>query len=346
MESFNLLKYWRSSSSTINAAAAAEEASSTTTTIITAVNSDEDSSSDDEGPFFDLEFAVPGEENRELDCNAQSKIEQDCDSDDSDDSDGENVRDFEFALSSGSNSTGGDQSDPSDDLFFKGKLVSIDTSPPTITNIADQHPKSLFLQKSATRLRILMLKLKKSKCNENPNGSSAAPQPPANKFFTVKFKVDEVPIISLFTRDSNKSQKQIDKEITPATDSTTSDEKRLIQKYLNKVKPLYVQVSKRYADKLKFSGQLKDLPEKGQKRVYKHLGKSRSAVAASPPLVIAPARRCDDSLMDQQDGIQGAILHCKRSFNSSRDWSPPASVLARSVSDPSPVPPLEAPAKP
>lgn len=62
----------------------------------------------------------------------------------------------------------------------------------------------------------------------------------------------------------------------------------------------------------------------GLRVVCKHLGKSRSAssaaVAAAPVsgATVKQGRRRDDSLLEQQDGIQSAILHCKRSFNLSR----------------------------
>ncbi|PPR96966.1 hypothetical protein GOBAR_AA23698 [Gossypium barbadense] len=176
-------------------------------------------------------------------------------------------------------------------------------------------------------------------------------------------------------RDNSKSQKQ------QSSEDSVSDEKKftkdVMQKYLKKVKPLYVRVSRRYGEKLKFSGQLSlgslkpaatppstaaqkpvsgkaTTVEKGQveaeggknlkqvnipaglRVVCKHLGKSRSAssaVAASPPAPTLSKRR-DDSLLQQQDGIQSAILHCKRSFNGCQDSSE-SSVLPRSVSDPS-----------
>ncbi|EPS60089.1 hypothetical protein M569_14715, partial [Genlisea aurea] len=45
------------------------------------------------------------------------------------------------------------------------------------------------------------------------------------------------------------------------------------------------------------------------------LGKSRTTSAT---MTGAPAiRRRDDSLLEQNDGIQGAILYCKKSYNSS-----------------------------
>ncbi|MBA0778298.1 hypothetical protein Gotri_006175 [Gossypium trilobum] len=72
--------------------------------------------------------------------------------------------------------------------------------------------------------------------------------------FTVKFKVEEVPIMFLFSKDNGKSQKQ------QSSDDSISDEKRfskyVMQRYLKQVKPLYVKVSRRYGEKLRFSGHL------------------------------------------------------------------------------------------
>jgi len=50
-----------------------------------------------------------------------------------------------------------------------------------------------------------------------------------------------------------------------------------------------------------------------------NLRKSKSNVVHSAvlPNKIASKRR-DDSLLEQENGIQSAILHCKRSFNASR----------------------------
>ena len=50
----------------------------------------------------------------------------------------------------------------------------------------------------------------------------------------------------------------------------------------------------------------------------KHLGKSDSAVIHSMVRDTTSSKKRDDSLLQQQDGIQSAILHCKRSFNSSK----------------------------
>ncbi|MBA0839589.1 hypothetical protein Goarm_005298, partial [Gossypium armourianum] len=70
----------------------------------------------------------------------------------------------------------------------------------------------------------------------------------------MKFKVEEVPIMFLFSKDNGKSQKQ------QSSDDSISDENRfskyVMQRYLKQVKPLYVKVSRRYGEKLRFSGHL------------------------------------------------------------------------------------------
>ncbi|XAR70242.1 hypothetical protein NMG60_11027030 [Bertholletia excelsa] len=425
MEAFSLLKYWRAAGGGGGEATtdAGGYARAGATTIVTAVGqhsteTDEDDG-DDDGPFFDLEFTVPDEEEGDEQEKREDSDFANCvdvggdetgDNDNvvvSDESDGENEGEFKFALSSGSS---GDRTDPnialspSDDLFFKGRLVPIETSSIDF-NGGEPNAKSQFsLLKSATKFRVLMLKFKRSKTNaaekaENGSASTTPKQqqkqeePPKekkqqnqtqSKLFTVKFKVEEVPIMSLFTRDSssrassanNKSQKQQSSEESAPDEKKFS--KEVMQRYLKMVKPLYIRVSKRYGEKLGFSGQLsvggtKDGPlppstaaetttkgdseqmnataeaqpavssvkglkpgniPAGLRVVCKHLGKSRSASSAAPtPGPSIQSQRRDDSLLQQQDGIQGAILHCKRSFNSSRDSE--SSLLSRSVSDPS-----------
>ncbi|GLT90827.1 hypothetical protein SLE2022_087440 [Rubroshorea leprosula] len=407
MEAFSLLKYWRGGGGlrVVRGGGGGGDgvgggggnpgiASGTTTTIVTALSThqavDTDEDDNDDGPFFDLELAVPDDDDddedeaeEETEGNEKAERENAGEEEESgSESDGE---EFNFTLSSDSSNDLTDPNlelSPSDDLFFKGRLVpiepnsSIDSKPP-------QFPVSLL--KSATKFRVFLLRLKKSKLNagektgetngsprkqeENNNGNNNS------KFFSVKFKVEEVPIVSLFTRDNSKCQKQHN------TEESGSDEKKfskdVMQKYLKKVKPLYVRVSRRYVEKLRFSGQLslnslkptapsstaaqksssakstaeKEKPEaevgenntnvKSHKQgniparlrvVCKHLGKSRSAssAVAAVPSPLSSQRR-DDSLLQQEDGIQSAILHCKRSFNASRDSE--ASMLARSVRD-------------
>ncbi|KAH7841443.1 hypothetical protein Vadar_029932 [Vaccinium darrowii] len=115
--------------------------------------------------------------------------------------------------------------------------------------------------------------------------------------------------------------------------------KVVIQKYLKLINPFYYsRASKRYTDQTDeiskttpFSSPRKQVQQQGIRVgtvAGNHLGKSRSTSSA---VRAAPARR-DDSLLLQDDGIQSAILHCKRSYNSSSGFY----VLSRSArSEPS-----------
>lgn len=296
---------------------------------------------------------------------------------------------------------------PSEELLFRGNLVSVEPTGIILNDSEENSRFPVFLLKSATKFRVLLLKLKKSKSvngalenaekmdkfEANGHGYSFIQEGQvkqstlSGKFLTVMCKAEEVrmPLVSLFTRDNSSKRKhggKCTKNNPEYSDSTAASEdkkltKEVMQKYIKMVKPLYVRVSKRYVERLNFSGQLNfsagaskrggaiSLPaEKGEettkaassggcvntrpkqasinnnlqaglKVVRKHLGKSRSASAiVTPPQPgrTASSRR-DDSLLQIHDGIQGAILHCKKSFNATRDVE--SSVLSRSVSDPS-----------
>ncbi|XP_047165252.1 probable membrane-associated kinase regulator 2 isoform X1 [Vigna umbellata] len=384
MEAFTLLKYWRGGGALgLPPSSDTPSRAAPTTTILTAVEnenateSDEDNDNDDDGPFFDLEFTVPDEDANE-NTNGNNTREDGEDEDEEEDinieeSDGE--REFKFTLSPSSN----DRSDPnlslspSEDLFFKGKLLHVD--PSSFSSEPNSKPQfTASLLKSATKFRVFMLGLKKPKPTDKDKDSNAttnnnvsdSANPEAHKdkkHFTVKFKVEEVPIVSLFTsKGNNKTQKHASNEQPPPSEEKRFS-KEVVQKYFKMVKPLYVRVSRRYADKLTLNSAAKSpLPtptaepepvvaaatetnlkttqtqklSAGLSVVCKQLGKSRSAssaVAAAPPPFVSSKRR-DDSLLQQQDGIQGAILHCKRSFNASRAECE-SSQLPRSVSHPS-----------
>ncbi|GAB4834489.1 hypothetical protein Ancab_032745 [Ancistrocladus abbreviatus] len=444
MEAFSLLKYWKGGGggNAGELSSTTRSCGSTTTTIVTAVSNpdtdtdDDDDESDGDGPFFDLEFTVPGEEVEGAEGEGEKSVKtenaggevvqllqevveveenDDVESNATTDGDREELK---FTLSSGSSSCERTADlnislSPSDDLFFKGRLLPVDPASEVMNSRASSQ-RAVSLLKSATKLRVLMSGLKKSKLqqpslqkqinqseenqqqpqekkqNQNQNDNSRS-----SKSFTAKFKIEGVPIVSLFTRDnssrasnvedsSNKQptqtqqqQQQQQKQSGEEESASSSHSKDGMQKYLKKVKPLYIRVSKRYGDRLRFSGQLSlssaskttaafakgeaeaaELKEEaaaaaevgngggdgrsqnhkqgnlavGFRVMSKHLGKSKSAssVVHSMPM---QSRRRDDSLLQQQDGIQSAILHCKRSFNGSREAE--SSVLSRSSSDPS-----------
>ncbi|XP_010554949.1 PREDICTED: probable membrane-associated kinase regulator 2, partial [Tarenaya hassleriana] len=389
-----------------------EPAGTTTATIVTSASeTDPEDDADDEGSFFDLELALPEEDGETEGIHEVSDDAEDPSGGEGDeertggDSDGTDGGGDEIKLMFSSCSSGeGRATDqdlafsPSDDLVFKGRLVAVD--PPASTAAAEHNTSakapaaqlSASLLKSATRFRVFMQGLKKSKASHakpekseaNPGSGdggkqkspppSPSPPPQQKNTLTVKLKLEEVPIISLFTRDNSSrhsssstssSSSSSSSKKQNGNESVVSDEKRFVtmNKYLKKVKPLYIRVSRRYGEKLRLSGHLSfgsgapakatEAPAKSRKQtgsininipaglkvVKKHLGKSRSSSSASPPSVTATAAatataeksgRRDDSLQQQQDGIQSAILHCKRSLKSSRDGESPG--LPRSAS--------------
>ncbi|EOY23371.1 Uncharacterized protein TCM_015288 isoform 1 [Theobroma cacao] len=235
------------------------------------------------------------------------------------------------------------------DHFSKRKIMPIEPSSKPQSPIA--------LLKSAPKFRVFTLKKSKSMANANTYRaektefigiSMETPKREnqgSSKHLKVTFKIEESPNLPIFTRENSLRKTKGKTEDSLSDDSSKRLSKDLIQKYLNIIKPLYVKVSKRnsQSDKTKALGDLSisspaaspatvySLKEKqgnhstGVRGVCKHLGKSRSASAAASPI-----SRRDDSLVLQHDGIQSAILHCKRSFNSSGAES---SWLSRCTSD-------------
>ncbi|CAN4077640.1 unnamed protein product [Withania somnifera] len=418
MEAFTLLKYWRGGGGATGVFSADGAGTHPHSAVLTSSSShssdsDNDNTGDgdgDDGPFLTWKVQVEGNERCKISSMKEEEDEEEGNGSDLDES--ENEAEVKFTLSS-SSSTSVEGPDPNvslsppDELFFKGSLVPIEPSSLLLTASEANSKFSSSLLKSATKFRVLMLKLKKQKSNttektEKTDGDGVVSATPMlqvkqvsenekaetqnrtqSNFLTVKFNVEEVAIKSLFTRDysskgnnnssSSRTQKRnLEEACSTNAANSPSDEKKfykdVMQKYLKKVKPLYIRVSKRYGEKLKFSGQLSltgnaatkagpppppstaakaeavtDVPpttEKNQKQgniqtglriVRKHLGKSRSASSAVVAAAPVASNRRDDSLLQQQDAIQGAILHCKRSFNSSRDSE--SSILSRSASD-------------
>ncbi|XVF09968.1 hypothetical protein REPUB_Repub07fG0143300 [Reevesia pubescens] len=237
------------------------------------------------------------------------------------------------------------------DHFSKRKIIPIEPSSKPQSPIA--------LLKSAPKFRVFSLKKSKSVANtgnayiadetefigismETPKHEKQG----SSKHFKVKFKIEESPNPPMFTRENIMRKTKGKTDDSLSDDSSKRLPKDLIQKYLNVIKPLYVKVSKKnsQSDKTKVSGDLSmsspvaspatvySTKEKqgnlstGVRGVCKQLGKSRSASAAA---AASPINRRDDSLLLQHDGIQSAILHCKRSLNSSRE----SSWLSRCTSD-------------
>lgn len=60
-------------------------------------------------------------------------------------------------------------------------------------------------------------------------------------------------VVSLFSRDAGAKQIKSSKEEAAASAEERKFAKEVVLKYLNKIRPLYVRVSKRYGDKLRFT---------------------------------------------------------------------------------------------
>ena len=230
MEAFSLLNYWKNSGGAVTFLPHSSESSSSslcrysagesigTTTIVTSVTETEDEEADendDEGPFFDLEFALPAEE-EDTDGGVGREGDSDC-------TDG--GCEFKFTLSSCSG--GEDRVDPDslDDVFFKETIVE-EVEPPTSSEQQTCSVKapaaqlSASILKTATKLRVFMLGMKKSKLiqakseanfgsedldkqTHPPPPLSLSPESQQKSTVTVNLKVEEVPIISLFSRENS-----------------------------------------------------------------------------------------------------------------------------------------------
>lgn len=221
----------------------------------------------------------------------------------------------------------------SSDVLSKRKILPIE---PTSSS-KPQTPIALL--KSAPKLRVSIFNKSKSmaatlRAEKTGTTASTSKQEKreTNKFFTVKFKVEEISNLSMFTRACSLRKPKNTTEGSSSSSLPKRLSKDVIQKYLKLIKQSYFKVSKTKNGKMGFSGQLTEasptsspatLPVRspmkernssgGFRVMNRHLGKSKSASAT----VSSPARR-DDSLLLQHDGIQSAILHCKKSFNSSR----------------------------
>jgi len=171
-------------------------------------------------------------------------------------------------------------------------------------------PKSDSPIRTARKLRMLMLRLKRSKSDsistttsQTPNHNQHNDNNSKNKnVLRVKFNA-EVSIVSLLSRATSNSKVNTEQQAHESCNDERMNKRESVQKYLKMMK----RVSKRQqaAEAAAMTAAIKRL----------NLRKSKSAVVV--PNNMASKRR-DDSLLQQEDGIQSAILHCKRSFNASR----------------------------
>ncbi|KAL8544146.1 hypothetical protein ACS0TY_004614 [Phlomoides rotata] len=299
-----VFKFWR------NAAAGAEVSSEGDDARAAAFATDEEET-DDEDSLFDLAFRSP-------DRNAINERDE------------ASKKEFQFIES------------PRDVLQSRN-------------NFSNSKPLSpVTILRSAPKFKVFMLGFKKpSKC-EKTESAAELKASPLNKLsksskleqsnrFSLKCRVTATPV---FARDNSLRSKMLKESAEFEISSEVVSSERSVPKYLKLINPFYTKASNKAksADSSTPSSSPVIAPVNLSPRKYsessrvgsfkivtRNLGKSRSAsaaVGAAPPSI----RRRDDSLLEQHDGIQGAILHCKKSFNSS---SQEYSQLFRAASDPS-----------
>ncbi|KAK3007206.1 hypothetical protein RJ639_015915 [Escallonia herrerae] len=324
MEVFSVLKFWR------NAGSGTDHTSGedlTNTSVTTSNDSrdramETDEETEEEDSFFDLVLTAPDNDFKQHTSRSVDVSFLDIDEDHHYNNNNLSKR---VGQTNYSNSVA---SSPNDVLHKKNSK----TYPP------------ISLLRSPPNFRVLMLGFKKSKVEKIETSSffMATPKHESSRF-SVKCKVEEVQISSLFARDNSlRSQLQREGfEVRIKDEPSKRFSKDVVLKYLNLIKPFYVKGPRRSGEKARFSEAVtvtpmaspatataysprKNVEEKQGSRVAvfrevcRQLGKSRSAssagrVAPTPSTV----RRRDDTILEQQDGIQSAILHCKRSYSSS-----------------------------
>ncbi|KAH0686770.1 hypothetical protein KY284_017323 [Solanum tuberosum] len=141
---------------------------------------------------------------------------------------------------------------------------------------------------------------------------------------------------STVTQKIQTQKFKVEERESSINDSSKQFARADMGKYLKLMKPLYSRASKRFTEKNQLSSsssvQALSSPrisseEKHGNRVAvleavsKRLGKSRSTASSFAGASISLMNRRDDSLLEQNDGIQSAILHCKRSYSSARKAS-------------------------
>ncbi|KAG2700570.1 hypothetical protein I3760_06G004800 [Carya illinoinensis] len=329
MEALNFIKFWRTTTTT------------TTTTInpVTTiafpnhpVEKVDELEEEDEDSFFDLEITVYDSDGK--------KDKTDADPETNNHKENKTIRESAERHRNPAKKVGFNFLEPTlslspNDSISRRKILPIEPSSKPQSPIA--------LLKSSPRFQVLMFKRPKSESmptskTEKTKSKSFSMDTQKQKkqesktFFTVKLGVDETPSSSPFKRANSlrKAESKLQDHQISEGSRTERFSKEVIQKYLNLIKPLYVKVSKRYSEKFKFPEVLSEPSPSSSPATMaspkKHLRKSKSASAAIG--LAEPVNRRDDSLLQQHDGIQSAILHCKRSYNSSRDSS-----LSRSMDD-------------
>ncbi|KAL5069792.1 hypothetical protein RYX36_020679 [Vicia faba] len=293
MDALNFFKFWRNNPST------------TTTSNITVPHLvvETDTESDEDDSFFDLELSI----------NDDPPLKT------------TNITTYETVVNVPHKTTLPLPLSPNEHISKRKVLPIEPTTKP-------QSPISLL--KSAPSFRIFTFRKPRRIPSEKTEYEQTQTKKKETKVFAVKVNMEDFHSTPSLSRD-NSTRSFASKARSQGTEEPKTERvsKEILQKYLKLIKPLYVKVSKRYSEKVKFPADRMTVTASpssspvAQKQgtfparmrvVSKHFGKSRSSGTVVG--VGSPAKRSDDTLLQQHDGIQSAILHCKKSFNS-RDCS-------------------------
>ncbi|GJS76389.1 probable membrane-associated kinase regulator 2 [Tanacetum coccineum] len=238
------------------------------------------------------------------------------------------VRDYESSV--------GDDEESFFDLVFENDNCSnIDKnssfnssfrfSSPNEKVLSKNNKKKSLLKMPQSPLRTLILGLQ----NNKPKIEKAQPKSKVETVAETETESEavEVKIGALLKRDNSLRYKLNTEKLLENNDQNSSKRfsKDVVNKYLNKMKPARKSNEKsRFSEKsiTPSSSPASSVfsPRKEEKqgvsgggfKVRKHLGKSRSASA----ILQTPVTKSNDSALEQQDSIKGAILHCKKSYHS------------------------------
>ncbi|TMW96127.1 hypothetical protein EJD97_007891 [Solanum chilense] len=237
-----------------------------------------------------------------------------------------------------------------DTVYYKGNTVSTESTHEEIDKDEDSffdlvftgtngYPKDNNIPSNSVSEKSCPVKQGKGKSNSPESPNSVLPSSPkfAVCFLGFRKSKPERVIIDDSSTVSPKNQTQkckVEERESSINDSSKQFTRADMGKYLNLMKPLYSRASKRFTDKNQLSSSSSSVQslssprisseEKNGNRVAvleavrKRLGKSRSTASSFAGASIPPMNRRDDSLLEKNDGIQSAILHCKRSYSSAR----------------------------
>ncbi|KAG8381220.1 hypothetical protein BUALT_Bualt06G0099500 [Buddleja alternifolia] len=193
--------------------------------------------------------------------------------------------------------------------------------------------------RSSPKFKVFTLGFRKSSKTESSNAAELKASPSNHLSKSSKLgHSNRFSVAPVFARDNSLRSKMLKESCE--YDVVVSQ--KSVPKYLKLIRPLYVKATKKakLTDSVTPSASPVTVPVNFSPRkisegsrvgsfkiVTRNLVKSRSASAAAdvaPPSI----RRRDDSLLQQRDdGIQGAILHCKKSYASQASSLPSIRVL-------------------